>query len=118
MPRVGGRPHSSKFSPPAPARTPDSAFKFARAAHTASSCTRLSAARAATFCLKDGRRFEGAYADGYPTAGTYTDERGARFAVEMMAATNFSEVATRGDGVFRSKTPLQVAALKALSAQR
>ncbi len=59
-------------------------------------------------CLQDGRRFEGVYADDYPTTGTYTDERGARFAVVMAGSTPFSAVATRGDSAFTSKAPLQV----------
>ncbi len=59
---------------------------------------------AGSLCRADGRRFEGVFVDDYPTVGTYTDERGARFAVEMLAKTLFSEVVGLGDGAFRSKT--------------
>ena len=44
--------------------------------------------------------------DGYPTLGAYTDERGARFMVEMRDKTHFSKVVELGDAAFKSKVPL------------
>ena len=55
----------------------------------------------------DGRRFEGVFVDWYPTLGSYTDGRGARFTVEMRNKTQFSEVVKLGDAAFKSKVPLQ-----------
>ena len=55
------------------------------------------------------RQYEGGYLDNYPTLGTYTDERGALFTVEMKDETHFSQVKVLGDGAFKSKVPLQVA---------
>ena len=60
-----------------------------------------------TFCLADGRRFEGMFVDDYATLGAYTDERGARFTVEMRDRTYFSKVVELGDAAFKSKIPLQ-----------
>ena len=64
---------------------------------------------AGTYCLADGRRFEGKFVDRYATRGTYVDKRGARFAVEMQYRTCFSAVAQAGDAAFKSKAPLQAA---------
>ena len=46
------------------------------------------------------------FVDGYPTLGAYTDERGARFMVEMCDKTYLSKVVELGDAVFKSKVPL------------
>jgi hypothetical protein len=64
--------------------------------------------RTGTGCLADGRRFEGEYLDDFPTLGTFTDVRGARFMVEMKEKTHVSRLKELGDGAFKSKVPLQV----------
>ena len=46
------------------------------------------------------------FVDDYPTLGAYTDERGARFTVEMRDKTYFSKVVELGDAAFKSKVPL------------
>ena len=55
---------------------------------------------AATYSFPDGRRFEGEFVDDFATRGTYTDEGGARFTVEMRDKIHVKEL---GDAAFKSK---------------
>ena len=57
-------------------------------------------ALAATYSFPDERRFEGEFVDDFATRGTYTDEGGARFTVEMRDKIHVKEL---GDAAFKSK---------------
>ncbi len=60
------------------------------------------------FRRTDGRRFEGAFLNDFPTEGTYFDEQGMSYSVVFNANTKFSRIAVLGDDVFHTKTFLQV----------
>jgi hypothetical protein len=71
--------------------------------------TRLSrrGALAGVYSLPCGLRFDGAFAEWYPTLGTFTDAKGAQFTVNVKENTLFTQVEQLGDAAFKSKTPLE-----------
>ncbi len=58
--------------------------------------------------MANGQRFEGVFQDDFATRGTYTDEFGAQFTVEMKAKTHFFDVNKLGERAFLSKIPFEV----------
>ena len=54
--------------------------------------------------------FDGEFVSGFPASGTYKDERGAWFTVEVQERTYIWQFQQLGNNAFKSKVPLQVAA--------
>ncbi len=62
------------------------------------------------FRRTDGRRFEGAFFNDFPTEGTYFDEQGKSYSVVFNENTKFSRIGELGDDMFRTKIFVQVPA--------